>query len=126
MKGEITLRNPIMKNGKKYNVLKYDTDKISVNDYIDAVSIREISVNLSVQMALAAHPKLGIYAVVRAMDGFVPEDLEEQIKGTDIIQLANIGLNFTRGRADLEDDSSEETFEHTEQGSEQTRSKSAK
>jgi hypothetical protein len=115
-----------MKNGKKYNVLKYDTDKISVNDYIDAVSIREISVNLSVQMALAAHPKLGIYAVVRAMDGFVPEDLEEQIKGTDIIQLANIGLNFTRGRADLEDDSSEETFEHTEQGSEQTRSKSAK
>ena len=126
MKGEIKLQNPISKNGKMYDVLRYDTDKIKVDDYIDAVSSKSFAVNMSIQTALACHPRLGMYAVVREMGDLVIEDLEEQVRGIDVIELADIGMLFTRGRAGQKLDLSDETSETTAEDSEQTRSKSAK
>jgi len=127
MKGSIKLQNPITKNGTMYDTLRYDTEKVTVGDYIDSVSFdRNMQINMSIQFALAAHPKLGFYAIVREMGNLVVEDLEEQIRGTDIIQIANIGMTFTRGRVDLPEDSSEETSETTQADSARTRSKSEK
>ena len=112
MKGKITLRNPIKIDGKKVKEITYDTEKITIDDYLAAIE-RGGRTGLSIETDYGAHLQLGFAAVVGANPDIAVEDLQ-RITGYDLIQFTDVGMLFTRGREDQMVKPSEETSEPTQ------------
>lgn len=124
MKGEIPLRNPIKINGKKVSKLTYDTEKISIDDVLDAYAHSKER-TYAVEQDHGVSLYLGFYAVIKENKEIDIEDLKRLV-GFDLIQLTNIGSLFSIGWVGPKADSSEETSEPTADDSQSAPTKSGK
>lgn len=129
MKGTIILRNPIKINGKKVETLKYDTEKITSDDFFDACtragsgSANPFAGTTFIEKDHKTHLYLGFYAVVNANKDVTIEDML-RITGFDLIQFTNIGALFTVGLDRQPEETSEETSEPTAEDSQSAPTKS--
>lgn len=101
MQETLTLRNPIMIDGKEVTELTYDTNEITVDmfksaavnsvpdkSYVNKYGAAEVDYNFQLY--------LGFYAVIAINQDIDVGDLE-RAKGYDQMQFYNIGRNFTAG-----------------------------
>ena len=100
MKGEITLRRPMTLGERKRETLRYDTDKITLDQFEAAQRRSGAKVDSMIEMDYTFHAQIGIAAVCAAEEGVIPEDVANSLSGFDIMQLAKIGRDFTLGTSD--------------------------
>ncbi len=130
MKGTIVLRNPIKINGKKVEKLKYDTEKITPDDFFDSCTRATSGAGLMsgttfIERDHKTHLYFGMYSVVEENKEVTIEDML-RITGYDVIQLTNIGAFFTLGLERRPGETSDETSEHTAEDSQSAPTKSEK
>lgn len=130
MENTLTLRNPILVDGKERKKFKYDISKITGEQFLEAdVRAHEKAAMLGKPSITVAETddSLQLYLGMMAVIAVEPEvdvtDLE-RITGSDIMQLYRIGRNFIKGSAeeeentenpDSEENSSEEHTEDTQE-----------
>lgn len=124
MKGTIVLRNPIKINGKKVKEITFDTEKITLDDYMAAVEKGD-KTNFSVHSDKGAQLYFGFYAAIKENPSIDITDLQ-RVTGYDLMQFLDVGFLFTVGREDQMEEPSEETSETTQEDSAQAPQKSAK
>jgi hypothetical protein len=101
MKQEITLKKPILVNGKEQKVLTYDTEEISVALFSEADGRKLKATGGAAKQAISGvgeldysfHLYLGIAAVIAVNPEIDWSDLE-RIKGFDAVQIMRVGRNF--------------------------------
>lgn len=129
MKGNIELKKAIMIDGKEVKNLTYDTDKITVELYLRALSHATAKsggiTGVSIKLDAGAHLVLGMYAVIAENPKYDITDIE-RVSGSDIFQFVDIGMAFTIGREELIAKPSEKQSETTPKPSTQTSSSSEK
>ena len=129
MKGKIELKKAIMIDGNEVNTLTYDTDKITVESYLRALShatqkSRGIT-GMNIKFDAGAHLVLGMYAVLAENPQYDITDIE-RVSGYDIIQLVDIGMAFIIGREEQTTEPSEKQSDPMPKPTTQTSSNSAK
>ena len=122
---ELKLSAPIMVNGKKLNVLTYDTNAITVSLFAEAEA-RKLKATTAKAGGLAGaaeldyslHLYLGMMAIIAVNPDIDVSDLE-RITGADVMALMRIGRNFTTSRSEAhsEENSSGEQSETTPESS---------
>lgn len=129
MKGNIELKKAIMIDGKEVKNLTYDTDKITVELYLRALSHAIIMsggiTGANIKLDAGAHLVLGMYAVIAENPKYDITDIE-RVSGSDIFQFVDIGMAFIIGREELIAEPSEKQSETTPKPSTQTSSSSEK
>ena len=113
---ELKLSAPIMVNGKKLNVLTYDTNAITVSLFAEAEA-RKLKATTAkagglagaAEMDYSLHLYLGMMAIIAVNPDIDVSDLE-RITGADVMALMRIGRNFTTSRSEeiSEENSSDE------------------
>lgn len=105
-KKTLDLISPIKINGKTYKKLSYDFEQITVEGFSEALSEFPLT---SGQPNYYADPKFDIAvamaAIIAVNPSFDYNDLR-RLRGSDVIQLTTLGLNFIYFS---EDDSLDET-----------------
>ena len=128
MKGKIELKKAIMIDGIEVKTLTYDTDKITVDSYLRALSHATQKsggiTGVSIKLDAGAHLVLGMYAVIAENPQYDITDIE-RVSGSDIIQLVDIGMAFTLGREELTAEPSDKQSEPTPKPTTRTSSDSA-
>lgn len=124
MKGTIILRNPIKIDGKKVKEITYDTEKITIEDYLAAMEKGDKQ-SVTAHTDKGAQLYLGFYAAIEENPKIDIGDLQ-RVTGYDLIQFSDIGFLFTVGREAPQDDQSEETSEPTPEDSQSAPTKSEK
>lgn len=120
---KITLKNPIMINGKEVKELTYNTAEITVGQFCEAEQYQFAAAGnkptlTTYEFNTGLHLYLGMMAIIAVNPEIDVRDLE-RIKGYDMVQLAKIGRNFilTGEGAELDQnssgDASETMPEHT-------------
>lgn len=119
MNGTIDLKKAIMINDKKVQKLKYDTDEITSELFVEAESKKMKASgskggNLSGAMELdyGLHLYLGFASIIAVNSDYAFEDLE-RVQGPDLIQITKVGRNFLIASGTSADDSSDEQSETT-------------
>lgn len=119
MNGTIDLKKAIMINDKKVQKLKYDTDEITSELFVEAESKKMKASgskggNLSGAMELdyGLHLYLGFASIIAVNSDYAFEDLE-RVQGPDLIQITKVGRNFLIASGVSADDSSDEQSETT-------------
>ena len=110
----ITLRNPILVDGKKVTKLTYDANEITPTGFAEA-EYKKTRANGSkgapssaaVELDYSLHLYLGFAAIIAVNPEYAFEDLE-RIKGADVMEVMKIGRNFI---IDSVKDSTDETSE---------------
>lgn len=129
MKGKIELKKAIMIDGNEVNTLTYDTDKISVESYLKALSRATQKsggiTGVNIKLDAGAHLILGMYAVLAENPQYDITDIE-RVTGYDIIQLVDIGMAFIIGREEQTTEPSEKQSDPMPKPTTQTSSNSAK
>lgn len=129
MKGKIELKKAIMIDGNEVNTLTYDTDKISVESYLKALSRATQKsggiTGVNIKLDAGAHLVLGMYAVLAENPQYDITDIE-RVTGYDIIQLVDIGMAFIIGREEQTTEPSEKQSDPMPKPTTQTSSNSAK
>lgn len=129
MKGKIELKKAIMIDGNEVNTLTYDTDKITVESYLRALSHATQKsggiTGVNIKLDAGAHLVLGIYAVLAENPQYDITDIE-RVSGYDIIQLVDIGMAFIIGREEQTTEPSEKQSDPMPKPTTQTSSNSAK
>ena len=129
MKGKIELKKAIMIDGNEVNTLTYDTDKITVDSYLRALSYATQKsggiTGVNIKLDAGAHLVLGMYAVLAENPQYDITDIE-RVSGSDIIQLVDIGMAFTIGREEQTTEPSEKQSDPMPKPTTQTSSNSAK
>ena len=129
MKGKIELKKAIMIDGNEVNTLTYDTDKITVDSYLRALSHATKKsgaiTGVNIKLDAGAHLVLGMYAVLAENPQYDITDIE-RVTGYDIIQLVDIGMAFTIGREEQTTEPSEKQSDPMPKPTTQTSSNSAK
>ena len=129
MKGKIELKKSIMIDGKEVKSLTYDTDKITTESYLRALSHATQKsggiTGVSIKLDAGAHLVLGMYAVIADNPEYDITDIE-RVSGSDIIQLVDVGMAFTLGREVLTAEPSEEQSDPMPKPTTRTSSDSAK
>lgn len=101
MKGTIELKKAIMIDGKEVSSLTYDTEKITIESYLKALSHATQKsggiTGVNIKLDAGAHLVLGMYAVIAENPQYDITDIE-RVSGSDIIQLVDVGMAFTIGR----------------------------
>lgn len=110
---KITLKTPIMIDGKEVKELTYDTAQITAGQFCEAEAYKFVASGnkptlTTYEFDSGLHLYLGMMAVIAVNPGIDVKDLE-RIKGWDMIQLVRIGRNFILTGAG--EDSGPETFE---------------
>ena len=109
MKGTIHLKKAVMGLNGPVTDVAYDTELITVDDYLEA----QDRFGYAAEVSPSAHLNLGIAAISRGTPDVPKEALKASLRGYDIVKVADIGLGFTRGLEDQEEDSSDETSTDT-------------
>lgn len=129
MKGKIELKKAIMIDGNEVNTLTYDTDKITVESYLKALSRATQKsggiTGVNIKLDAGAHLILGMYAVLAENPQYDITDIE-RVTGYDIIQLVDIGMAFIIGREEQTTEPSEKQSDPMPKPTTQTSSNSAK
>lgn len=121
MKKTLKLLHPILVNGEEISEFEYDTEEISAEQFSIACSksaaISKSNASVTVKFREndnALHLYLGFMAIIAVNPGIDIADLE-RVKGTDLLNIADIGQVFTLRIAgvDSEQSSSEEQSENT-------------
>ena len=109
MKKELKLINPIEVNGKKLTFLEYDFNEITcelytmASNYADAKTLRANQQGRPsaavMEQNVSFHMYIGMAAVMAVHPEIVVVDLE-RMKGIDLIQITQLGRNFTIGRSE--------------------------
>lgn len=114
MKGTINLRKPIKIDGHEVNTLTYDTDKITLDDYLKALNLAVVKsggiTGANIKLDSGAQVCIGMYAVLADNPRYDITDIE-RVSGTDIMKFADIGMSFISGREDPIQGTSEEPSE---------------
>lgn len=126
MEKTVTLKKPILVSGKERKEFKYDTSKITGEQFIEAdARAHDKAARLGAVSVSVAETdnSLQLYLGMMAITAVEPEvdimDLE-RITGSDVMALLRIGRNFIKGSAEEEEstespDSEENNSEeHTE------------
>lgn len=127
---KITLKNPIMINGKEVKELTYNTSEITVGQFCEAEQYQFAAAGnkptlTTYEFNNGLHLYLGMMAIIAVNPEIDVRDLE-RIKGYDMIQMAMIGRNFiltgAGGASDQNSsgDASETTPEHLTQAPEKS------
>lgn len=95
---KITLKNPIMINGKEVKELTYNTSEITVGQFCEAEQYQFAAAGnkptlTTYEFNNGLHLYLGMMAIIAVNPEIDVRDLE-RIKGYDMIQMAMIGRNF--------------------------------
>ena len=119
MNGTIDVKKAIMIHDKKVQKLKYDTDEITSELFVEAESKKMKASgskggNLSGAMELdyGLHLYLGFASIIAVNSDYAFEDLE-RVQGPDLIQITKVGRNFLIASGVSADDSSDEQSETT-------------
>lgn len=117
---KITLRNPILINGKQITELTYDANEITPAGFAEA-EYRKTRANGSkgapssaaVELDYSLHLYLGFAAIAAVNPEYDINDLE-RIKGTDVMEVMKVGRNFiiasVEESTDAESESASETM----------------
>ena len=97
---KITLKNPILINGKQITELTYDVNEITPAGFAEA-EYRKTRANGSkgapssaaVELDYSLHLYLGFAAIAAVNPEYDINDLE-RIKGTDVMEVMKVGRNF--------------------------------
>lgn len=129
MKGTIELKKAIMIDGKEVSSLTYDTEKITIDSYLKALSHATQKsggiTGVNIKLDAGAHLVLGMYAVIAENPQYDITDIE-RVSGSDIIQLVDVGMAFTIGREVSTTEPSEKQSEIMPKPTTRTSSDSAK
>ena len=109
MKGTIKLNNAVMGLRGPLTEVSYDTELITVDDYIDAQG----NIALSAATSPVAHLNLGIAAIARSTPDAPKEAIRSSLLGSDIVKVARIGADFTQALEDRDGGSSSGTSTDT-------------
>ena len=117
---KIELKQALMINGKEVKELTYDTSKITVGQFCEAETYSFTAGGNKPKLTThefdhGLHIYLGMMAVIAVNPQIDITDME-RVKGFDLIQLANIGRNFTltgAGGESSEQSNSDDTSEIT-------------
>jgi hypothetical protein len=122
---KIKLNTPITINGKQYKELSYDGNEITVSMFAEAEA-RKLKATVhkaggspgALELDYTLHLYLGMMAVIAINPEIDITDLE-RAKGTDVMQFARVGRNFTTSRPGevSEESSSDEQSETTQEPS---------
>lgn len=118
--GKITLKNPVLINGKQVTELNYDTNEITGVLFAEAEARKSSGKTMSIVPASEFDTSLHIYlgyAAVIAADPSVDWSDLERVKGSDIVQFMRIGRNFMLGVSE-KDSPAENSEEPTETSAE--------
>lgn len=117
----ITLKKPIMINGKEVKELSYNTDEITVGQFCEAEQYKFASsgnkpVLTTYEFDSALHLYLGMMAIIAVNPHIDITDLE-RVKGYDMVNIARVGRNFilTGAGGNSGQNSSGDTFENTQE-----------
>ncbi len=123
MKNYINLRKPIMINGKEVSKLSYDLEKVTIDDYLKALNLAVTKsggiTGTNIKLDSGAQLCIGMYAVLADNPEYDITDLD-RITGFDVMEFANIGLNFIAGREVLTQEVSDQPSATTESITAQT------
>lgn len=116
----ITLKKPIMINGKEVKELSYNTDEITVGQFCEAEQYKFAAsgnkpVLTTYEFDSALHLYLGMMAIIAVNPHIDITDLE-RVKGYDMVNIARVGRNFilTGAGGNSGQNSSGDTFENTQ------------
>lgn len=117
---KITLRNPLLVNGKKLKELTYDIDEISVELMARAEGLKtkiggkDLIGKITIAQAdYTLHICMGMQAIIAVNPEISEEDLQ-RVKGFDLTKIANIGSRFFIEPEPLEQAKSEKQQEDTQ------------
>lgn len=131
MKKTLNLKNPIMIDNKEVNELTYDVEEITAALYSEAdtkrriaAGVRNVTATPSAEIEFGLHAYVGMAAVIAVNPGYSFEDLE-RVKGTDMLDLQDIGRRFLlrvgASEQNASGNKSETTHEPTTQASESSK-----
>ena len=120
MEHTLKLITPIMINGASVKELKYDTSKIGALLFAQAdarrqqnMDLTKPSATLGMEFDYTMHMYLGFAAIIVANDNQIDWMDLERLQGADLVHVIGIGRNFTYGRAELPQNSSDDSSENT-------------
>ena len=116
---KITLKNPILINGKSVTELTYDTNEITPAGFAEAEYRKNKSngskgtnISAAVEVDFSLHLFLGFAAILAVNPEYDFNDME-RIKGPDVMEVMKIGRNFiiasVRKSTDDESENASET-----------------
>ena len=116
---KITLRNPILINGKQITELTYDVNEITPAGFAEA-EYRKTRANGSkgapssaaVELDYSLHLYLGFAAIAAVNPEYDINDLE-RIKGTDVMEVMKVGRNFIIASVEESTDAESESASET-------------
>jgi hypothetical protein len=118
-----------MIDGKEVSSLTYDTEKITIESYLKALSHATQKsggiTGVNIKLDAGAHLVLGMYAVIAENPQYDITDIE-RVSGSDIIQLVDVGMAFIIGREVSTTEPSEKQSEIMPKPTTRTSSDSAK
>ena len=109
----IELRAPVLIDDVKVRELKYDTEMVTSDQFIEAeilaanvaTRLRKVSTKV-VELDAGFHYYLGVMAILAVNPDYSIEDIE-RIKGPDVLKVMKVGRNFMT--ADVEEDEDEDS-----------------
>lgn len=96
MKDTIKLYKPILVDNQKVNELDYDTDLLTVEQFIDSSTKSGLAANKLMEVNTKLHMYLGAYAVVNASCNRLDIADVLRVTGYDIVQITNVGQEMMR------------------------------
>lgn len=100
MKKTLNLKHPIMIDNKEVSALDYDVEEITAALYSEAdtkrriaAGVRNVTATPSAEIEFGLHAYVGMAAVIAVNPGYSFEDLE-RVKGTDMLDLQDVGRRF--------------------------------
>ena len=117
----IKLSNPLLVNGNELVELPYDTDAISVEQFVQAEAYARDKYQTRVvcveEFDYGFHLYLGFTAIMAADPSIDVHDLE-RLSGTDIMKIVVVGRNFTGTTSESPDEGESEESASVESKSE--------
>lgn len=100
MKKTLELKHPIMIDNKEVTELTYDVEEITAALYSEAdtkrriaAGVRNVTATPSAEIEFGLHAYVGMAAVIAVNPNYAFEDLE-RVKGSDMLDLQDIGRRF--------------------------------
>ncbi len=119
MKKILKLAHPVMIDNKEVRELSYDPEKITSALYSEAdtkrriaAGTRNVAITPTAEFDFGLHPWVGMCAVIGENPRYSFEDLEK-VRGTDMLELCNIGRGFLLKSEVSSPDASDEQSETT-------------
>lgn len=96
----LKLLHSILINGKEYKELKYDTESLTAENFIEASTKAGAITNKVMELNTKLHEKLGMCAIIATDRDIDYADLE-RAKGRDIISIVKIGRDMFVGEKEI-------------------------